>query len=103
MRKRTSQPQLSQKSAVPSDPDSLVGQTVVKIRAMTSKEMTALGLYAPPPFGSTPIVLEFDKGSMLYALSDEEGNGLGVLVQKHGGQEFLLLAVSQDVKQKTSV
>jgi hypothetical protein len=58
---------------------SIVGQKIVGIRNMTSKEIESEGGYG----GSEPcIVLILENGTLLYASRDEEGNGPGTLFGK---------------------
>lgn len=50
-----------------------VGRKIVKARYMTHDEAEEFG------WGSRPIVLELDNGSIIFPSQDDEGNGPGAL------------------------
>lgn len=54
----------------------LTGATVVAVRYATTEEMDAEGWLDYP----MTVVIEFDNGAAVYAMSDEEGNSPGTLV-----------------------
>lgn len=54
----------------------LTGATVVAVRYATTEEMDAEGWLDYP----MTVVIEFDNGAAVYAMSDEEGNAPGTLV-----------------------
>lgn len=64
--------------------DKIVGQTVVRTRAMTTEEMEAEGWC----HGTVVIVLS--NGVLLYPSSDSEGNDCGVIFGKDGDNSFML-------------
>ena len=53
--------------------DFLVGKTVKTVRYMNEAEAEHSGVY------SRPLVIEFDDGSWIFPMSDDEGNNGGAL------------------------
>ncbi|MFA7101301.1 MAG: hypothetical protein WC196_06180 [Bacilli bacterium] len=64
--------------------DNVTGQTIVKVRPMTQKEIDKEGWYR----GTT--VLELSNGVLLYASSDEEGNDAGAMFGTDKNKSFML-------------
>lgn len=54
--------------------DRLVGRTIKSVSYMTDEERELQGWY------QKPLVIELDDGSVLFPISDDEGNGPGSLV-----------------------
>ncbi|MCL4296234.1 MAG: hypothetical protein KJ077_10920 [Anaerolineae bacterium] len=57
-------------------PFTLVGKRVHLVRAASKEELEALGL---DDFMGGLVIIQFNDGTLLFALADEEGNGPGSL------------------------
>lgn len=63
--------------------DMLVGRKIVIARYMTEGERESMG------WSNRPIVLQLDDGNMIYASSDDEGNGAGAMFTNSEKQPVL--------------
>jgi hypothetical protein len=51
----------------------LVGRKIVKVRYMSKKEVNDCGWY------NAAVIIKLDDGTMIYPMSDDEGNNAGAL------------------------
>ena len=58
--------------------DFLIGKTIKKVRYMTEQESTNSGFY------KRPLVIEFQDGSWIFAMADDEGNDGGAYATSNG-------------------
>jgi len=61
----------------------LVGRKIVIARYMSESERESMG------WRNRPIVLQLDDGNMIYASSDDEGNGAGAMFTNSEKQPVL--------------
>ncbi len=70
-----------------------IGRKITGVRGMTKSEIERNGWDDWHPLRPAPTVLQLDDGSILYTMSDEEGNDAGVLVatRANGDDEYLFV------------
>ena len=65
-------------------PEALIGRTITGIRTVTEEELEDNVWQEPSGFGS---IITLDDGTEIWALQDEEGNGMGVLMHVNKDQQ----------------
>jgi|10_taG_2_1085330.scaffolds.fasta_scaffold48796_5 hypothetical protein len=63
--------------------DFLIGKTIAKVRYMTEQESTNSGFYR------RPLVIEFQDGSWIFSMADDEGNDGGAYATSDGNLDTI--------------
>lgn len=74
-------------------PNPITGRRITAVRPMTSAELTD-ECWATNRRHANPVAIVLDDGTILYASSDEEGNGPGALFGRLANGEHIAIATA---------